>query len=403
MAKPGIFPSNLLHAPNVYSIDIYNFLIIFISQLMHLVFQMRKFILTAILFIICVSACHGSRKADSSRVPASIGVKAHYGFVIIHSRHLRPISDSYPFGIEANIMWHYNRERSYNKCLCFPRIGLSLSYWNFDNPRVLGHGLNMLFLLEPFFGINRKLSFSFRAGMGLSYGSKPYHSENNPDNMSYSTYISFPLAIAATLNYKINSRWLLNLSANYNHISNGGIKEPNKGINYPTVSAGVDYYFRDGSFTPYKATDWKQKTKKRNLYYFELFLTTQRYDSPGVDKKYPILGLTFRYSRQVSRINAISFGTEAHNDWRYKKKMKIEKKNTDHRLIGVMAGNEFLLGQFVFYQLFGIYVYNPYKKENFYQRYGFLFRFNDFIIGGIGLKAHGHVADFLDVRLGVVL
>ncbi len=363
---------------------------------------MRKVISTIMVFFL-VWICQGSNQPDSSGIPVSIGIKAHYGFVIIHSRHLRPVSDSYPFGIEANIMWHYNREKSYNKCLCFPKMGLSLSYWNFDNPEVLGHGLNLLFMVEPFFGMNKKVSFSFRAGLGVSYGSKPYHKERNPDNMSYSTNISFPLAVAATLNYKINSRWLMNLSANYNHISNGGMKEPNKGINYPTISVGIDYYLRQGNFTPYKAKDWKQKVKKQNLYSIELFVTSQRYDTLGVDKKYPILGMTIRFSRQVSRINAISIGVEAHNDWRYKKKMKREEKNTDHRLAGLMAGNDFILGKFVFYQQFGVYVYNPYKKEKFYQRYGLLFRFNTFIVAGIGLKAHGHVADFLDVRIGVVL
>ena len=364
---------------------------------------MRKSIITLILFVFIASLCHGFKPPDSSKVPLSIGVKAHYGFVIIHSRHLRAVKDSYPFGIEANIMWHYNRERSYNKCLCFPRLGFSLSYWNFDNPDVLGNGLNLLFLLEPFFGMNNKLSFSFRAGMGLSYASSPHHPENNPDNMSYSTYISFPLALSTTLNYKINPRWMLNLSANYNHISNGRMKEPNKGINYPTISLGIDYYLRAGRFQPYKATDWKQNIEKQNRYYLELFLSGLPYDTLGKKKKYTILGLTFRFSRQVSRINAISIGVEGIKDWRYREKMKMEKKNTDHHLVGIMAGNDFILGQVVFYQQFGVYVYNPYKKETFYQRYGFLFRFNDFLIGGIGLKAHGHVADFLDVRIGMVL
>ncbi len=364
---------------------------------------MKKVILATILCISLVWDGYGSGQTDSTNVPLSIGLKAHYGFVIIHSQHLRPIQDSYPFGIEANIMWHYNRKRSYNQCLCFPRLGLSLSYWDFDNPDVLGHGLNLMFMVEPFFGMNDKLSFSFRAGLGISHASMPYHSKDNPNNMSYSTYFNFPLSLAATLNFRLNKNALINLSANYNHISNGGIKEPNKGINYPMISLGFDYYLRDGDFSPYKARDWKQKTKKRNLYYFELFYTSQRYDTLGVDKKYPIIGLTFRFSRQVSRINAINIGAEVLNDWRYKEKMQRENKNTDHRLAGLMIGNDFLLGKFVFYQQFGLYVYNPHKDETFFQHYGLLFRFNNCLAFGIGLKAHGHVADFLNIRVGFIL
>jgi hypothetical protein len=38
------------------------------------------------------------------------------------------------------------------------------------------------------------------------------------------------------------------MSAQYNHISNGGIKEPNKGLNYPTVAGGFHYYLEAPSF-----------------------------------------------------------------------------------------------------------------------------------------------------------
>ena len=34
---------------------------------------------------------------------------------------------------------------------------------------------------------------------------------------------------------------MLTASGNYNHISNGGLKQPNKGINYPTLALGLDY------------------------------------------------------------------------------------------------------------------------------------------------------------------
>jgi len=36
-----------------------------------------------------------------------------------------------------------------------------------------------------------------------------------------------------------------------------------------------------------------------------------------------------------------------------------------------------------------------------YQRYGILFKISDRVFTGINIKAHRHVADFLDLRTGI--
>lgn len=339
---------------------------------------------------------------EKEKAPLAISLKVHYGFVIIHSRDIRPIGDSYPWGIQADLSWHYNTKKAYNRCLCFPRLGVSLYYWNFDNPDILGHGLTSIFFVEPFFGAHHKFSFSFRAGFGLAYANKPYDEISNPDNLSYSTYFSFPIILAATLNYEVNNRFRINLSANYNHISNGGMKEPNKGINYPTASLGVDYYLRQGDFEPDGKPDWKQDGLKRNKFYIGGFGTAKQLNEKGELKRYPVVGLAGRFSRQVSRINAVSFGFEAMGDGAHKEEIARDSLDKDHHMAGILVGNEFLLGKFLFGQQFGVYVYDPYKRNTIaFQRYWLDFKFFKSFYFGVGLKAHGHVADFLDIRVRV--
>lgn len=68
-----------------------------------------------------------------------------------------------------------------------------------------------------------------------------------------------------------------------------------------------------------------------------------------------------------------------------------------------MAGHSFLLGRFIFSQAFGVYLYDPYKTNDpGYQRYGLVYRIGKHIQAGVNLKAHRHVADFPDLRIGVV-
>ena len=73
----------------------------------------------------------------------------------------------------------------------------------------------------------------------------------------------------------------------------------------------------------------------------------------------------------------------------------------DHKYLAVNVGNEFLFGRFNFYQQLGIYLYAPYERvDAVYQRYGLSYRVIDNLIFGINIKAHRHIADFMDFRLG---
>ncbi|HKK87363.1 MAG TPA: hypothetical protein VJ917_00850, partial [Saprospiraceae bacterium] len=47
--------------------------------------------------------------------------RLHQGFVLIHSRDLRPIEDSYPSGIEIDLGWQRADDESWKQCHCLPK------------------------------------------------------------------------------------------------------------------------------------------------------------------------------------------------------------------------------------------------------------------------------------------
>lgn len=340
--------------------------------------------------------------AGDSHFPMSIGVRPHYGFIIIHSQDILPVKDSHPFGFGIDLSWHYNSKKAFDRCLCFPRLGISTTFWNYDSPEILGNGVNTIFFIEPFFGINNKVSFSFRAGTGLAYASLPYDPVENPENLSYSTRFSFALQVAAGLNVWLSDKMMMNASVNYNHISNGGMKDPNKGINYPTFSLGFDYYIRNAPFTPFPQSDWRKNDGQQTKFFISSFATKRELEVDNEQKTFPAAGLNFRVSHQVSRINALGGGVEVMGDWSNREKIEQEGKNESHYMAGLFVGNDFLLGRFVFGQQFGVYVFNPYGgTPDLYQRYFLDLLVTKMLTTGVGLKAHGHVADFLDFRVGV--
>ncbi len=326
-----------------------------------------------------------------------LGARLDYGYVIIHSRALREIKNSYPRGLEIDLGKHTISEKAWNSCNCFPKSGVSLTFWDFDNQRVLGYGITGMYYLQPTFGASNKINLSVRAALGLSYQSRPYDKESNTDNQSYSTYVAFPLQLGSALHFRISPYWNLDLNFVYNHISNGGMKEPNKGINWPTVGLGVSRYFTEPIFPEREKTSWRTTNLDFDRLDFFIFST---YHQPRSFYYLISMGIEVKYSRRISRINNLTVGSE----WMYdsgQADLSTDEKTVNGNNVGVVVGHEFILGDFLFGQQFATYLIRPQtQKASFYQRYSLVYKVFKSYHVGVALKAHGHVADFVDIRVG---
>lgn len=328
----------------------------------------------------------------------SYSVSAHQAFVLVHSREIREIEDAYPRGLQVDLSWQQRDESSFNRCNCFPKLGASFQFWDFDNPEILGYGINAYFFVEPEYGASKFFSFSFRGGFGASILSNPHHPIENPDNQSYSTNIAFALIVAAKGSFRISNRDKIDFSAYYNHISNGGIKQPNKGINYPSLSLGITHNVNDLEYENHHKTDWKKSERQKRLDLTSFVSWKQ------VDKDVHVFapGFEVKYSYQVASLSAITAGMEYLDD--NFAKYQYEKNGVDDewRKSSMALGHEFLLGRILFSQQLGIYLYNPdWQGDPVYQRYGFVYRFTDVVGLGINVKAHRQVADLVDYRLSI--
>jgi len=198
--------------------------------------------------------------------------------------------------------------------------------------------------------------------------------------------------------YRFNGNWTIDLQAVLNHISNGGLSEPNKGINWPTLSLGFSRYFTVPLFENRAKTDWDKATSDLNRYDISTFTT---YHSPSSRTLIFSWGLEAKYLRRVSRLSNLSVGSEYLFD-NQKVSRSQEGLESDGHNLGLAIGHEFVLGKILFAQQFAFYLIKPESQLNdVYQRYTIVYRINERLNAGVGLKSHGHVADFGDFRLGV--
>ena len=331
----------------------------------------------------------------------SVGLRIHGGYFLKHSSSLFALKESYPWGFEADLAWQLTGMKAYAFCSCYPRVGVSINYFNYDNGPVLGSSYYALAYVEPVFFIPRRFNLSFRIALvGVAFMDRPYNEDSNPANVAYSTYFAFPMALGVGFNYRIDPHWNLRIGGNYNHISNGGIKNPNKGLNWPTAHLGVDY-----SFSP---VNLKRRGKvrrlppeKKNRMELDIGNSLKNAD-PGDPAQYWILNTNVQYSRWLHRSTAIAIGASFEMDnSRRVRILKSKEPHRSHLRMSFSIGHEFWLGKVQFGQHVGVYAFDEFPVDQvWYHRHELTFQILPYLYASFGLKAHNQVADYLDLKIG---
>jgi Lipid A 3-O-deacylase (PagL) len=331
---------------------------------------------------------------------SSVGIGVQHGFIFAHSRAVQNTKGANPTGFEMIFGWQRNDAQTWDLCNCFPKKGLLLSFYDYD-VKILGKSFNVAFFLEPYYKVGNKTFFSFKGLAGLAYLTNPFDSITNPTNQSYSAAVGGYLLVGIGLSFLINEKWWLNGSVNYQHISNGGLRQPNKGINWPT--AGISITYQKNPRPYYKAPRNKQKFWKDQSLRWDIGIfgiAKRGTDENGNNRRMPLIGGSLQVGKQVGRINMLTLGAEAYGDKSLSMRIKRDSLDASAIRAGILAGHEFLLGKFVFSQKLGIYAFDetPYY-DRIYHRWGIHYFMNKQLGIGIQLKAHKHVADFVDLRL----
>lgn len=330
----------------------------------------------------------------------SIGAGLQHGFIFAHSPAVENTRGANPTGLEINFTWQRNDAAVWDLCRCYPRKGILLTYYDYDT-KILGKGITAAYFLEPVYRLNKNIFFSFNTAAGISWLSNPADSVRNPTNLSYSTYLSGYLRVGLGLWVRLNDHWWLNGSVNYQHESNGGLKQPNKGINWPTAGLALNYQREARPFyRGIRSTDkfWKKLPVRWDAGLFGM--AKRVLNEEGDSRRLPIIGISFQGSKQVGRINALTAGVEIFTDRALRFQLKQDSADASATRAGLLLGHEFLLGKFIFSQRFGIYLYNPTNYfEDVYHRWGIHYRIDKQWSVGFNLLAHRHIADFIDLRL----
>jgi hypothetical protein len=319
------------------------------------------------------------------------------GIIVPHSSDVENTRGAMPYGIELGVGRTDTSLLLHETCNCFTQQGIDASYFDYGS-NILGFGIAATYYFEPLFRLTNKTLLGVRAKIGPVFQSNPYHAIRNPANMSYSMPFSFFLGLSPGVQVKVSRRFALGGYAGFFHTSNGGLKDPNKGINWFNFSAGVTYHTQSFEY-PKHRTEQKKDLEKDQLYVHGFY--SSKLLSIGDKKRYSVYGFGLDYLKPISRLSAWQSGFELHND------ESLNQRLLNDSLVeissirsGILTGHTFLLGRIHFSQQIGYYLYSPSPYfSKFYHRWGLNYRHPKGWSAGISLKAHAHVANFADVRL----
>ena len=102
-------------------------------------------IINSWVFVLFLGSGLFANETDTTKNPLTISGNFHYGFIIPHSSKVQEQSNTNPWGFELEIAWQQLGDKSWQKCFCYPRIGTSVTYFNFANSDVLGRCLAKIF------------------------------------------------------------------------------------------------------------------------------------------------------------------------------------------------------------------------------------------------------------------
>ncbi len=350
-------------------------------------------------------------KAQAQYQPQSVwGARVHYGTIFVHSDSVKNVGGNSPRGFEIEMARQWMDTAFKSKYGCYPRTGWSLSYFDYNTP-ILGQVLNLGYYIQPVFILNNRWQWYYKVGLGFGYLSSPYNAETHPDNHSYSLHWNASLQISTGFNYHINKYYSLTAAANFLHNSNGCTNSPNRGVNYPGISLGIEYQPAGNTWKNYTSQrshipHWYNSTWHGEVNTFAGIKHIQNYYYG--EKNIINYGLKAKLIKQYNSFNTFSIGAEICYDNELRVLNNAFGFNNSNYLLAIMLGHEFIFPHWIVSTEFGYYIYK--EINDTHQRWAFIYPFlhhwqisykidNHWLIGS-GLKAHNQIADFVDLHLG---
>lgn len=328
--------------------------------------------------------------SDTTGTTRQLAATIHYG--LSAPDQVVPATGNAPLGAELTYSWSSRSRRAWEQCHCFANVGVYADYITFRNPTALGQTAGAGLFFEPLLMPRRRTYYALRFSAGLAYLSRVYDPVSNPSNRYVSLPVSTQIGAGLTVHHRLTSLLHLTLTGQFMHISNGGTRQPNQGLNIPSLAVGLAYQPRPLLYPSTRL--WKTPAPAHRWLARALLLGSVRV-LPQTDQypemTLPMVGLNGVGGYRLGASHVLSGGVELTADYFFREQIN-RWHYTDRRFVqgSLLGGYEFWHGRFglTAHLAWNLIRPQPYKPAT-YQKYGLLCRFDNGFTLGCHIKAYG--------------
>lgn len=381
----------------------------------------------------------------------AIEIAPFTGSVLAHSKYNQNLNARKSLGMQASAIWLLppdtglrNQPAKNQRYVGFSLVAMDLGDGPLNgNSTVrkslvpMGNGVSILALTGAKKAIHPLLGFSalqIQWGFGLLHLSNYYDSIRNPNNIAMSSRMNFAAQLKAQAVNNLSPHSSLTLGLEMFHTSNANWQKPNVGLNYAQLSLGWSYRFHSSKHLAKHPSYWRGDALQSISAPYQFSL---RYGYRKYLRTYPIYypiyiadvnwatATGFRNSITTDRTIAKNPGARTsklgmpRGEWRWGANVFLEqgqrKEMTDGTMlsiqnrweIGIYGRRVMRFGPLDIFLDFGLYALPPKadrvkdleKTRWFYNAIGTQYRINKHWMFIHRLKAHYHVADYMEMGL----
>ncbi len=367
------------------------------------------------LFLLIASYYVSAQELPSSR---SIGFGITYGNILQHTPKLtyKPLSNSY------NIEFNYTQKhlhKNWSSLYGHPLVGFSATFIDYRDT-VLGKAFTIMPTIQTKILGYKDWQLFARFGSGLSLNTNYWKRNlladtiNNYISSSANMYASVLLGLQKQIAQNAN----LQLGYTLSHISNGGSRKPNYGINLIGAYLALNYRPSRTIATPKKASMSvsSEPVKKQKIgLQAQVGISQAEYGQLGGGARLPIYTSQLGIAYLLKQKHLLSLGLHYEYNGKtafYLRSAQIHKSNMalHASYVSLVAADEFRMGHFGIPLTVGYYLHNKYLvNTKFMQSFGLsYYPFSSFkklkrmenIYFGALLKVNKFNADYIQFVVG---
>lgn len=337
-------------------------------------------------------------RINAQKKNLGLSITPEFGYLLAHRITMGHLIKEHAYAVNLNSVIYTNGKKKWHHDFLYPEFNFGITYASLGNNEILGKAFGLgggIYL--PFFRKNQ-WSLGTHLNAVLAVVTKPYDVETNPKNNAIGSYVNGLFKIGLRVEKRINQH-AFGLNIGITHLSNGAIRLPNLGLNFPLLGLHYTYYFAPVN-TLETPTDERVGQPLKSWQFFTQIIGSSNQIYPTGGNNYGVVAVSNYFHYKIERKFTVEGGIDVSYSQSLIKQVEGEWDRAKNLRVGIYAGYVLPIHRFEFYVGMGGYAYDRLNANGrWFHKFGTRFQIYDFIWANISIKSHWFKADYFEYGL----